>query len=74
MPHSLFWVSSGIFVVLNLVENLLHYSLGRHSDTPEHATRTAFVWPTGADWVKIVVIMTVFAVLQGGLTCWIRGC
>ena len=47
----IFLISFSIFVVLNIIENYVHYNIGRHTD-----------------WIKIIIVMAVFAFLQGGFT------
>jgi hypothetical protein len=58
-------ISFFVYLFVNLFENLIHYNIGRFSD---HETR--FEIPTRNDWIKIVVVMCVFALLQGLLTYW----
>lgn len=70
LPRSIFIVSFLVFLVLNLVENIYHYSIGRLSDQRS----VAWVMPTRLDWVRIVVVMVVFGLLQAFFTCWFVGC
>jgi hypothetical protein len=51
------------YMIVNLFENLIHYNIGRFSDQ-----ETKLELPTRKDWVKIVSVMCVFALLQGMLT------
>jgi hypothetical protein len=51
------------FLLLNIFENVLHYSIGR-----SHQKSYQIVIPSKMDFIKIVFIMFAFAVLQGGLT------
>jgi hypothetical protein len=51
------------YLIVNLFENLIHYNIGRFSDQ-----RTHMELPTRSDWVKIVIVMCIFALLQGLLT------
>lgn len=67
-----FVASVATFIVLNLIENLIHYSTGRSSEG--HSYGFKIVPPTKEDWVKIVIIMTIFALLQGTITCYLTGC
>ena len=60
----IFVVSFFVFVVLNVVENYVHYNIGRHRET-ESIQLSA---PSKKDWIRILVVMTVFAFLQGGFT------
>lgn len=51
------------YLIVNLFENLIHYNIGRFSDQ-----ETKLELPTINDWLKIVVVMCIFALLQGLLT------
>lgn len=59
-----FWVSFLVFLVLNSVENLLHYSIGR---TPSEA-RIALITPSWIDLLRIIAIMALFGSFQAYLT------
>lgn len=59
----LFVGASIIFICLNVIENLIHYNIGRASN--ENIT---FANPTWKQWLLIILTMIIFAVLQGGLT------
>lgn len=67
-----FWVSILVFSVLNLVENLVHYSIGRNSQDPK--MQLTLRKPNRYDFAKIICVMVVFALLQGTLTCLFSGC
>jgi hypothetical protein len=56
-------ISFFVYLFVNLFENLIHYNIGRFSNK-----ETNLELPTKKDWFKIVVIMCVFALLQGLLT------
>ena len=56
-------VSFCVYIVVNLFENLIHYNIGRFSNK-----ETKIELPTKKDFVKIVVVMCAFALLQGLLT------
>ena len=60
-------VSFLLYVVINTFENVIHYNIGKFSDKD-----TKFVMPTKKDWVKIIVVMTVAALLQGFFTYWFQ--
>jgi hypothetical protein len=60
-------VSFCVYLVVNLFENLIHYNIGRFSNKD-----TKFEIPTRKDWLKIIVVMFVFALLQGLLTVWFQ--
>lgn len=57
-------VSFGVYLFVNMFENLIHYNIGRHSN---HSIQ--FEVPTKKDLIKIVFVMFFFAFLQGILTC-----
>jgi len=56
-------ISFFVYLFVNLFENLIHYNIGKFSDR-----ETKLDLPSKKDWVKIVVVMCVFALLQGLLT------
>ena len=62
--HIIF-VSFLVYIFVNMFENLIHYNIGRFTNR-----ETKFEMPTTKDWPKIVIVMFVFALLQGLLTCW----
>ena len=63
-------ISFVVFMFLNLIENLLHYNIGRHtSDTEKFIV---FSNPPNKDWVKIAVIMIIFGLSQGFLTYYLN--
>jgi len=67
-----FFISFTIFVVLNTIENLIHYSIGREKDRNSYSVKIQS--PSAHDWIKIIGVMTVFAVLQGLFTCLFTKC
>jgi hypothetical protein len=56
-------ISFFVYIFVNLVENLIHYNIGKFSNN-----KTKFDIPSKKDWFKIVVVMCVFALIQGLLT------
>jgi len=60
-------VSFLLYVVINTFENVIHYNIGKFSDK-----ETKFVIPTKKDWVKIIIVMLVAALLQGYFTYWFQ--
>ena len=56
-------ISFFVYLFVNLFENLIHYTIGRFSDK-----ETKIELPTKKDWIKILVVMLIFALLQGFLT------
>lgn len=73
-----------VFIVLNVIENVIHYNIGKYHDASastfggnSNGTTVAgfhFTNPSGTDWVRIVIIMFVFAVLQGFFTTYFSVC
>ena len=61
----LFIISFIIFALLNIVENVIHYNIGKTSNA-----EFKFTNPTTTDWKKIIITMIVFALLQGFLTMY----
>jgi hypothetical protein len=60
----IFIISVIVFIVLNIVENIIHYSIGRHHGD----SNVAITAPSADDWVRIIIVMIVFALLQGLFT------
>uniref|UniRef100_A0A6C0B4N1 Uncharacterized protein n=1 Tax=viral metagenome TaxID=1070528 RepID=A0A6C0B4N1_9ZZZZ len=56
-------ISFFVYLLVNLFENLIHYNIGRFSNK-----ETKLELPSKKDWIKIIVVMCVFALLQGLLT------
>lgn len=73
-----------LFIVLNVIENVIHYNIGKYHDSSASASGGNsngksiagfhFTNPSGTDWVRIVIIMFVFAVLQGFFTTYFSVC
>lgn len=61
----LFIISFIVFALLNIIENVIHYNIGKTSNTDFE-----FSNPTLIDWKKIIVTMIIFALLQGFLTMY----
>ncbi len=59
----IFVISFLVYLFVNLGENLIHYNIGKFSDK-----ETKLVIPSKKDWIKIVIVMCIFALLQGLLT------
>lgn len=57
-------ISFCVFLFINLLENLIHYNIGRHREEDYIALSI----PTKVDWIKIIIVMFIFALLQGILT------
>jgi len=56
-------ISFFVYLFVNFFENLIHYNIGRFSNK-----ETKLELPSKKDLLKIVVIMCVFALIQGLLT------
>lgn len=64
-----FFASFIAFIVLNTIENILHYNIGR---TTNEDKVIIFQNPTHKDWIRIIIIMIIFAILQSCLTLLIQ--
>jgi hypothetical protein len=64
--YHLLAISFFVFIIINLFENLIHYNIGRHSNS-----ELKFETPTTYDWWRIIIVMVIFATLQGTLTCYL---
>ena len=56
-------ISFIVYLFVNFFENLFHYNIGRSSNK-----ETKLELPSKTDFIKIVVVMCVFALIQGLLT------
>lgn len=65
-----------IFIVLNIIENVIHYNIGKYHDSTNGGGVAGlhFTNPSNTDWVRIIVIMFIFAVLQGFFTSYFSVC
>jgi len=74
-----------VFIVLNVIENVIHYNIGKyHEGHNTNGNKVAngsaniagihFTNPSQTDWVRIIVIMLIFAVLQGFFTSYFSVC
>lgn len=60
----IFVISVVVFIILNLVENVIHYSIGRMHGS----SNVSITAPSSVDWARIICIMLIFAFLQGLFT------
>jgi hypothetical protein len=67
LPSHLFIVSFISFIFLNIIENLYHYSIGRHSNE-----NLKFTMPTKKDWIQIMSVMFIFGLLQALFTSFLN--
>lgn len=56
-------ISFLVYLFVNFFENLIHYNIGRFSNK-----ETKFELPYKKDLIKILIVMCIFALLQGLLT------
>ena len=56
-------ISFCVYIFVNLFENMVHYNIGKFSNKA-----TQFELPSKNDLIKIVLVMCIFALLQGLLT------
>jgi hypothetical protein len=59
-------ISMIVFGVLNLIENLIHYSIGRSYENGDKGF--VFSFPTYEDFIKIIFVMIIFGLAQGLIT------
>ena len=64
MKTRLFIISFIVFAIINIIENLIHYNIGRNSSY----FISNFQNPSMMEWVNILSTMLVFAFLQASLT------
>jgi len=60
-------ISFFVYIFVNLFENMIHYNIGKFSNK-----ETRLELPTRQDFIKIVFVMAVFALLQGLLTAYFK--
>jgi len=70
-----------VFIILNVIENVIHYNIGKYHEgntgrinSGANIAGIHFTNPSQTDWVRIVVIMLIFAVLQGFFTSYFSVC
>jgi len=64
MKTRVFVISFIVFAIINIIENLIHYNIGRNSS--EFISK--FENPNLSEWFNILSTMLVFALLQASLT------
>ncbi len=65
LPKNVFFISFIVFIFLNLIENIFHFTAGKYSDDDK---LFHFELPSKKDLMKIIIIMFIFAFLQAILT------
>lgn len=68
VPNHLILISMGVFLVLNMFENIIHFSIGRNIKEKDNVNIGNIEIPEYYDIIKIIVIMFVFAFLQAIFT------
>ena len=58
-------ISFFVYIFVNFFENMIHYNIGRFSNR-----ETQLELPSKNDFIKIVIVMCLFALLQGLLTSY----
>jgi len=58
-------ISFFVYIFVNFFENMIHYNIGRFSNR-----ETQLELPSKNDFIKIAIVMCVFALLQGLLTSY----
>lgn len=64
LPFTIFISSFIVFISLNIIENYIHYNIGRHYNETELKLSSPYL----IDWIKITITMIIFAILQGIFT------
>lgn len=59
----IFLISAISFFVLNLIEDLIHFNIGRNRDLEYKVYLPAY-----SEWYYIIIVMVFFSVLQGIVT------
>jgi hypothetical protein len=67
----IFLISFIAFAILNIVENTIHYNIGKMSNSNSNNNRLEITNPSKEDWKKIIITMFIFALLQGALTLYL---
>ena len=64
----IFLISFIVFAILNIIENVIHYNIGK---TSNGNNRLEITNPSKKDWKKIIITMFIFALLQGAITLYL---
>ena len=67
VPNHLIIISMGVFLILNMFENIIHFSIGRNIDEKNNANIKIEI-PEYYDLIKIILIMFIFAFFQAIFT------
>ena len=67
VPNHLFIISMCVFLILNIFENIIHFSIGRNIKEKKNS-KIELEIPEYYDIIKIMFIMIIFAILQALFT------
>jgi len=67
VPNHLIIISMVVFLILNIIENIIHFSIGRNIED-KNKTNIKIEIPEPYDILKITIIMIIFAILQALFT------
>jgi hypothetical protein len=67
LHHNVIAISMIVFLILNFIENIIHFSIGRNTDSKDTAN-IKIELPETYDIIKIVFTMIVFSILQALFT------
>jgi len=67
VPNHLIIISMGVFLILNMFENIIHFSIGRNINEKNNVN-IKIELPEYYDIIKIIFIMMLFAFLQAIFT------
>ncbi len=70
--YKLFLISSIVFILINSIENIIHFTIGRNVQDKNNLSISTFIKPTKYDITKIIIVMIIFAFLQGFFTNYIN--
>jgi hypothetical protein len=51
-----------IFIVLDLIENIVHFNIGRNSSIDNFQ----FSLPSIRDFIKMIIVILIFGIVEGG--------
>ena len=60
----IFLISGISFFILNLIEDLIQFNIGRNRQD----TKTKVYLPEKVEWFYVIIVMIIFAILQGLIT------
>ena len=67
VPNHLIIISMGVFLLLNMFENIIHFSIGRNI-REKNNSNIGIEFPEYYDIIKIMFIMLLFAFFQAIFT------